>query len=59
MSGHNAEVHPLKALEAVEREFAAGNYVEPSPHSLPAMGSAWLSAERRPCTCTSTLTEAI
>lgn len=30
MSAQETEMHPLKALEAVEREFAAGNYVESS-----------------------------
>ena len=30
MSVRETEMHPLQALEAAEREFAAGNYVESS-----------------------------
>lgn len=30
MSAPETEMHPLKALEAAEREYAAGNYVESS-----------------------------
>ena len=30
MSAHEIGVHPLQALDAAEREYAAGNYVESS-----------------------------